>query len=137
MGRPLFHGDYDPRHASNMGASTMSPLALTGSTSTTMDLWPGIYGSSALMFYDVPTVPDTVTEETPTLTVELRAAVGGRMHIEIFGEPPTWYLELIDKVRALLELPPGWNSHAAAPVPLEAARTLLIMAEESFEDATS
>jgi hypothetical protein len=68
--------------------------------------------------------------------VELRPADGGRLRIEIEGEPPAWFWVLLEQVKSLLALAPGWNSHAAAVVPGRAAATLIEIVGATFDDDT-
>lgn len=79
---------------------------------------------------------DTAAETDLTRTIDIRPTDGGRLRIGISGDPPSWFWRLLDRVKGLLELQPGWNGHSAAPVPGRAAATLLQMAASAFDETT-
>ena len=67
-----------------------------------------------------------VSEEAPSRSVTLQSVTGYKLRLDVFeDEPPAWFWRLVADANALLQLPPGWNSHYAAPVPPDAAATAL------------
>ncbi|MFN8575141.1 MAG: hypothetical protein U0132_24015 [Gemmatimonadaceae bacterium] len=120
----------------------MNALAMMGGTSATIGAWPGVYrgsalyGDSALMICDVSAIPDTVSEATPARVIELLSVTGWALRIEFDTEPPLWLLRLVERAKALLELPEGWNGHAAAAVPIQAATTMLMMTVQTLTEAS-
>jgi hypothetical protein len=67
-----------------------------------------------------------VSEDAPSRSVTLQSASGYKLRLDIFEEdPPSWFWRLVAEANSLLQLPPGWNSHNASPVPPDAAATAL------------
>ena len=65
-----------------------------------------------------------VSEDSPSRSVTLQSVAGYNLRLDIFEEElPTWFWRLVADANSLLQLPPGWNSHNAAPVPPDAAAT--------------
>ena len=67
-----------------------------------------------------------VSDDSPSRSVTLQSVTGYKLRLDVFEEePPTWFWRLVAEANTLLQLPPGWNSHNAAPVPPDAAATAL------------
>ena len=65
-----------------------------------------------------------VSEDAPSRSVTLQSVTGYKLRLDVFeDEPPAWFWRLVAEANSLLQLPPGWNSHNAAPVPPDAAAT--------------
>lgn len=79
---------------------------------------------------------DQNTLSTSARAVELQPADGGILRIATEGEPASWFPALLDQMTSLLALSPGWNGHAAAPVPGRAAATLFELVGATFDDTT-
>lgn len=67
-----------------------------------------------------------VSDDAPSRSVTLQSVTGYKLRLDVFEEePPAWFWRLVADANALLKLAPGWNSHNAAPVPPDAAATVL------------
>lgn len=67
-----------------------------------------------------------VSDDAPSRSVTLQSVTGYKLRLDVFEEePPPWFWRLVAESNVLLQLPAGWNSHNAAPVPPDAAATAL------------
>ena len=78
----------------------------------------------------------TGMQSLPRRVIELRSATNEDLLVELFEEPPAWLWRILEQLASLLRLPAGWNSHAAAPVSLMAAATLLDALRATMSDRT-
>jgi hypothetical protein len=103
------------------------------------DVLHGFVGSSALadtglLFTDAPLrrLGETLTDPpAKEITVSLP---GVTWHIQLQGDDPVWFYEVLGGIKRLAMLPTNWDSYGAATIQSDAAARGLLLLSEVLKD---